>query len=301
LGGWEPEVRVKDLKVGRQHFTFPGAVDLSDVRLVLGLKGGDLVVDVPGMRISGLQTFFSRERMYRFVLAGASVVFPGVEVREVGADLMLGSRSGADFLLSGPVRAGTAKWDRVKAVDVDFFLSAVPGVWEFRACQARAFGGEVTGRGVLDFSNGFRYEAEIAAIDLGTAELAQVNPGIAGQLGGRVSGTVRLGGRDGRMETLTTDVGMPAGGEMSARLLAALAQYIPSSREKKRLDAVIKAGGRLNVEVLSFSLKSETPRHLSGGIHIISKEVNLELNITNDIRTDGTLESLLSYWQTYVK
>jgi len=91
------------------------------------------------------------------------------------------------------------------------------------------------------------------------------------------------------------------GSSISAGLLSLLTQYIPQSREKKRLDALIKAGGKLPVQLLSFAVKTETPRHLKGEIHIKSKDVNLQINITNDINTDGTLISLLGYWQTYFR
>ena len=146
-----------------------------------------------------------------------------------------------------------------------------------------------------------QYAAEFAVEDFDVAQLVDVNAQIAAQLDGRVTGSVAWQGGDGTLDALDTDLGMPAGGKMSASLLAALTQYLPQSREKKRLELLIKKGGKLPMELFALTMKSVQARKLTGEIRLRSREINLELNLTQEINTDGTLASLWAYWQRFIK
>ena len=93
-----------------------------------------------------------------------------------------------------------------------------------------------------------------------------------------------------------TDLTMPSGGKVSASLLAALTQYLPQSREKKRLDVLIRKGGKVALEAFSFTMKGGQAGKFSGDVRLKSREINLELNLTHEINTDGTIDSLFGYW-----
>ncbi|MBF0485838.1 MAG: hypothetical protein HQL16_04915 [Candidatus Omnitrophica bacterium] len=295
------EVKLTEVVVTRQHFTMPGEVEFTGVRLLLMIKGKPLTINVPHCHVTGLQTFFSNEPRVFITVKDAAAQFPPGEARNVGAELSFSMTADKKFVLSGPVSAQEASWDRFKAAQVSFFLAGAPERWEFRAIKASAYGGGLAGKAQVVFSQVPAYDVELFLSDMLTTELSKINLQISEQLGGKIGGAVHVTGNGEKMSSLATDLSMPGGGKMSASLLGVLTQYIPQSREKKMLDDLIKVGGLLDVEVLSFSMKSDSPRHLSGEVHILSKAINVELNITNDINTDGTLESLLSYWQAYLK
>jgi hypothetical protein len=97
------------------------------------------------------------------------------------------------------------------------------------------------------------------------------------------------------------DLNMPTGGKMSASLLAALTQYLPQSREKSRLDLLIRKGGKIAMEGFSFIIRGGQAGKFAGEVHLRSREVNLELNLEHEINTDGTIASLLGYWGKFLK
>ncbi|MBF0620112.1 MAG: hypothetical protein HQL19_08090, partial [Candidatus Omnitrophica bacterium] len=162
---------------------------------------------------------------------------------------------------------------------------------------ALAYGGTLKGSVTVRFSEN-AYAANIAANGLDTAELSVLNGQIGAQMAGRVSGTIYISGRAGQLVALKTAWTMPSGGKVNAALLSLLMQYIPMSQERKRIEAIIQAGGKLKAEVFAFSLASDTPTHLSGAVTLKSREANLEVNVTHEVNIDGTWDSLGKYWNT---
>jgi hypothetical protein len=170
------------------------------------------------------------------------------------------------------------------------------------ACDihAEVYGGRMSGTAHVMLKP-VTYAADLKLDGLQTAKLAEVNEQISAQMAGRISGIVRIAGDGTRPNAIETDLQMPSGGKINAALLSALTQYLPQSQERKMLEALIKNGGKLAVEVFSFTMKSHAPDKLSGLIKIASKQANMELNLTHDIKTDGTWDGLAQSWQAIFK
>jgi hypothetical protein len=186
--------------------------------------------------------------------------------------------------------------------DVSGFMILNGAGVEMRALKFKAYDGNLTGK-VMVQTRGtpITYNGEIFMEGFNVAGLGDVNPAISQQLDGVVTGTVSVEGDPVSLRTLDASLTMPSGGNISAALLAALTQYLPASREKKRLDALISAGGKLGMELFSFTLKGGKAGAFAGELHLRSREINLELNLTHEINTDGTIASLLAYWQKFVQ
>jgi hypothetical protein len=295
-----PDARVTELAAARQRFFWPGRFVWEDIRVGVDIKGRTYHGTAPRLIVSGTQTIFGDRSVVIISVANAAARFSPGEAKGVTADLRLSPGERKSVWIEGPVTVSTALWDKLEARQVSFQFSGGLREFEFRDIRAAAYGGTITGSAHV-IPEGLAYSAEITVRGIETAKLADVNEQIASQVAGRINGHIHLTGRGENLSALESDWSMSDGATVNAALLSVLMQYIPQSQEKKRLDALIQKGGQLPVEVLAFQLRSDTPTHLGGEIKLKSREVNLELNITNDINTDGTLTSLLDYWKEYLK
>ena len=289
-------VVVKGVHIDRQRFSLPGHLELEGVKLGLEVNSKPFLFEAQQVSVTGLQSIFSAERRILVNAEGILARYDAGEAHEARVELAV-ARDG----VIGSVMVPALRWDKLRVQDVFGFLVVNSSGVELRAMKFQMCGGNVTGKVIVHSGEKMQYAAEFAVEDFDVAQLVDVNAQIAAQLDGRVTGSVAWQGGDGTLDALDTDLGMPAGGKMSASLLAALTQYLPQSREKKRLELLIKKGGKLPMELFALTMKSVQARKLTGEIRLRSREINLELNLTQEINTDGTLASLWAYWQRFIK
>lgn len=293
----KPGVVVRRVHVGQQRFSLPGRLALHNVDVLLHVNGKELTVHAPQVELTGLQSFWSVDRRILLASHGMSARYDLGQAKEVKADLVIDRDS-----TSGPFTAVEAGWDKLRARDVSLFLMANASGVELRALKLSAYGGRITGKFFVDGSPGKRagaYQAELFIEGLDLVRVGEVNPEISAQLNGLVTGTLKFEGDSRGLRALDTDLGMPSGGRMSASFLAALTQYLPQSQEKKRLDLLISKGGKIAMESFLFIMKGGEAGKFAGEVHLRSREVNLELNLEHEINADGTVASLLGYWDKF--
>ena len=292
-------VVVKRVHVETQQFSLPGRLELRKVDLVLEVNGKSMTLQAPQVLLTGLQTFYSSDR--RILLAAQSILvrYDLGQAKDLKVDLTMDHEG-----VTGPLTAVEINWDKLRAKDVSAFLMLKPSGVELRAAKLAAYEGRVTGSFILPLTPSGAagvYTIEMFMEGVDVARLAEVNPEIAAQLSGSVAGTVKLEGDARSLRHVDADLSMPSGGKMSASLLGALTQYLPQSREKKRLDVLILKGGKVALEGFVFSMKGGKDGKFSGEIRLRSHEINLELNLQHEINTDGTIDALLGYWDKFLK
>jgi hypothetical protein len=174
--------------------------------------------------------------------------------------------------------------------------------------KGEAFNGSFTGGVDIFYTNPPVYSVRLSLKDMDTEELTNVSPQVVEQVSGRVVGEVNFDGAGDELADFLADLSMPSGGRVNAAFLATLTQYLPTlsnylpaSKEKQKFEALIKSGGKLAVETLSFSIKNDSSRHLAAALSLASKEANINWNLTYDIYVDGTWEDLLQSWQAIFK
>ena len=295
----KPGIAVKSIHIGHQQFSMPGRLELDKVDLVFEVNGKLLMLEAPQVEVTGLQTFWSADRRILVTAQGMTVHYDLGQLKEAKADLTIDHEG-----VSGPFTVVGMDWDKLRAKDVSLFLIVNTAGVELRAVKFSAYDGKITGKVFIHSSPAAQagaYASELFIEGLDVARLAEVNPDITAQLNGLVTGTLKFEGDPRSLRTVDTDLNMPAGGRMSASLLAALTQYLPQSVEKKRLDLLISKGGKIAMEGFSFIMKGGEVGKFAGEIHLRSREVNLELNLEHEINTDGTIESLLAYWGKFLQ
>ncbi|MEI8012786.1 MAG: hypothetical protein WCI27_09980 [Candidatus Omnitrophota bacterium] len=289
-------VVVKGLHIGSQHFSLPGRVEMKDILLELKVNGKPMVLETPGVLVTGLQSLWGGERRILLASEKMHARYDLADAADAGAQFTLTSEG-----LSGPVTAAEFVWDKINAREVSAFVIIKNSGIEVRAAKMQAYGGRVTGQAVVRTGQLPAYTGEIFVEGCDMARLSDINRELADQLNGAVTGSVKLAGDAVAIKAVDADLMIPAGGKISASLLGALTQYLPQSREKKRLDLLIRNGGKLAMELFSFTMKGGPQGKFSGELKLRSREINLELNIVHDINTDGTLASLAAYGQKFLK
>jgi hypothetical protein len=295
----KPGVVVRRVHIDGQKFSLPGRLELQKVDVAFEVNGKTLLFQAPQAVLTGLQTLGSVDRRIMVTAEGMMARYDLGQVKEGRADLVVDHEG-----VSGPLTVVEGNWDKLRAKDFSAFLIVNAAGIELRTLKASAYGGRITGKIFMDTSAAKAagtYRADLFIEGLDMSRLADVNPEIAVQLNGLVTGVVKLEGDGKAVRTVDTDLAMPTGGKVSASLLAALTQYLPQSREKNRLDVLIRKGGKVALEAFSFTMKGGEAGKFAGEIRLKSREINLELNLEHEINTDGTIESLLGYWKKFLQ
>ena len=289
-------VIIRDVHIARQKFSWPGRLAWQDVRLVFEINAKKAVVQMPLVTLSGLESTLSSRRLVRVDAQGVRLEYD--TGKAVDATLALALERDE---ISGPVTMGTLAWEKWQARDVSFVLAVNAAGIAARDVKLRAYDGSVSGKVVVGLGHVPVYALELFIDGLDLARMAPVNAGLADQLSGRVKGSLKLEGSATALRAMDADLRMPEGGKISAVFLAALTRYLPRSPERERLELLVNNGGKLAMEGFSFTMKSGREGRFSGEVHLRSRAVNLELNLTHEIHTDGTLASLLAYAQRVLR
>lgn len=285
-------MRVESISIRRQTYSWPGQFRMEGVSLAIERKGKAIRLDSPEVLLDGTATLLSDTKNLTITVTDGDIAYDDITVK--GAQARLALHLGSPrWTIEGPVEAASVTWEKWNMADFSSAMTCDSRSIDFANLRADLYGGSVSGTVNVVFGK-TAYSADIAAYGIEMAQLAEVSGTLAREIKGSAGGHIRVAGRGNLLDSMETDWTMAKGAEIDAALLSALLQYIPKqSRERKHLDTLIKNGGLLPVEVLKLNLRSNNPRHLGGEITLKSRKVNLELNVTTDINTDGRLSSLL--------
>jgi hypothetical protein len=307
LGKLAPKVSLKEFSVATQHYFWPAHFEFGDIKLGLVLNGKALDLTCSRLEIDNLR-FFRESREFALWVDSTDATYDLGRIQNARADLKVVFPVKGGFVLQGPVSVQVLTWDRANAENVSAELLGDDKGLFFDLLKGEAFNGSFTGGVDIFYTNPPVYSVRLSLKDMDTEELTNVSPQVVEQVSGRVVGEVNFDGAGDELADFLADLSMPSGGRVNAAFLATLTQYLPTlsnylpaSKEKQKFEALIKSGGKLAVETLSFSIKNDSSRHLAAALSLASKEANINWNLTYDIYVDGTWEDLLQSWQAIFK
>lgn len=288
---------VTEFSIGSLVYSFPASWTMGGVRATVLAKG------VPARLFAGQLEITDALHL---LSDGKSA---GVEVRNVEAaceDLRVRgalcraevSRSSGGMMYSGAVFVADVSQDALRASEIRVEFSGDEQTAFLSNLTAKVYGGTLSGGGWTGLVQPAAYDFTLDAKSIDCTELEQALGGFFRELGGKLSGRLHVAGAGRRVEVFDTAWDMPSGGAVGAELLSSLTDYLPDSAQKKRIDFLIRSGGKLAVESFRFTLKNDSPQQLSGLLGIESREANLKLNVTHEIRVDTRIDSLWQAWQT---
>lgn len=288
---------MQEFSIGSLSYSFPSSWRLGALRATMCVEGEPPVrLFVNRIEIKDALHLVTEGRPVQVAVSGIEAAQRTLQVRGAHCTVEV-SRASDGVVYSGSIGVSEVAQDSIRVSDVraEFFGDERSVV--LRDLSARVCGGQVSGSAGIRFDDPPAYAADLTVRDVDVGELERAMGGLFRELGGQLSGEVHVAGAGERIELFDTSWNMPEGGAISASLLSSVARYIPDSAQRRRLDGLIRSGGKLAVEFFLFTLKNDSPDHLSGQIGIKSREANLELNVTHEVQVDARIDSMLLAWR----
>lgn len=288
-------VVVEELRFDSLTYAYPSSWSLGKVRLRMLVEKKAVVLTALRVDIQDALELVSGGGRARVSLAGGQGEYEHVKAGNISlqADLI---RAAKNIIYHGEMTAASVVRDKVAVTSLKARFAGNARELAMTEIEHGFCGGRVEGTVRLEFGRAPRYEVNLSVRDIDPVELERALGGVFHELRGRMAGRLRLKGTGGRLDGLEMAWDMPSGGQVSAALLSSLSAYLPGSAEKSRVEALIRSGGKLAVEVFSFTMKNDAPDHLSGKFGLKSREANLELNISHEVTVDARIDALLQAW-----
>jgi hypothetical protein len=289
---------VQSFSLGSLDYTFPSSWTMGDVRATVLSKGKPALVYTSQVEIKDVFHLLADGKRSQVNIHGVEASYDQLKVRGASCAVDLNKLTNG-ILYRGNILLAQVSQEPFSVSDVKTEFSGNERSVTLSNLTADVYGGKLSGSSVFTVPAG--YDVELALKEVDSGELEHALGGVFRELGGKLSGQLHVAGSGQRIDLFDTSWNMPSGGAVSAELLSSITRYIPDSVQKKRIDFLIRSGGKLAVESFLFTLKNDSPDQLSGEIGLKSREANLELNVTHEIRVDARIDSLLQAWQAVFK
>jgi hypothetical protein len=291
---------VQAFSLGSLVYSFPSSWTLGDVRATVLVEGKPVKLFVNQLEIKDALHLLTDGEHAEVIVSGAEVAYEKLKVLGASCTVDL-SRPANGISYRGIISLAQVSQDPFSVSDVKTEVAGNEQSVTLSNLTAAVYGGLLSGSVRTVFTVPAGYDVDLILRDVDSSELERAVGGVFRELGGKLSGRFHVAGVGQRVDLFDTSWNMPSGGAVSAELLSSITRYIPDPVQKKRLDFLIRSGGKLAVESFLFTLKNDTPDQLSGEIGVKSREANLELNVTHEIRVDARIDSLLKAWRAVFK
>ncbi len=160
------------------------------------------------------------------------------------------------------------------------------------------YDGKFNARIFMEYKPGRPYSMDIILEEADLKQVGWLDGTFLKGAEGRCNARVNIQGVGEEIRFMEADVNVVQKARVPAGLFKLIARYIPPSRERKRLELLMKKDGLVPLEKATLRMKSAGERSLSGEAVLSSRQLNLNITIPVDIRMDGDLSSLVRhYWK----
>ena len=289
---------VQVFSLGSLDYSFPSSWVFGDVRATVLADGKSALIYAAQVDVKDIHHLLADGKISQVSVHGGEASYDKLKVK--GASCAAGlSKSTNRISYCGNILLVEVSQTPFSVSDVKMDFSGDERSVALSNLTAAVYGGQLSGS--LFFKVPADYDVDLTLHGVDSGELERAMGGVFRELGGKLSGQLHVAGAGQRIDLFDTSWNMPSGGAVSAELLSSITRYIPDSVQKKRIDFLIRSGGKLAVESFLFTLKNDAPDRLSGQIGVKSREANLELNLTHEIRVDARIDSLVQTWQAVFK
>jgi hypothetical protein len=291
---------VQSFQISTLYYSFPSSWVLGRVSATVLAENKPVKVFIDQLELSDLSHLLTTGEVAQVHLRGVDAAVDQLKVRGGSCTVDL-SRTTNGLVYTGSAGLTQIQQEQLRITEIRAEFSGDELSAVLTNLTAAVYGGSLSGHAQTVFGPPAGYDVTLSLQAVDCGELEQALGGVFSELGGKLSGRLRVAGFGQQIDLFDTSWNMPAGGAVSAELLSSITQYIPDSVQKKRIDFLIRSGGKLPVESFVFTLKNDSPEQLSGMIGLKSREANLELNVTHEVRVDARIDSLIQAWQAVFK
>ena len=289
-----PEWQIQSCLISRQQLVSPSQMDFQDIQLILRKSSDAITLNIEKIFCKDFIHFFKEGDPMSFEIQGLDFGMGNNHVHHSNATVSLAFQQRKLKELMG--RLNVPELDvaaySLKNIGSDFY--GRDGQIQFDNVAADFYGGQVRGHILLAYQENFPYSIDLEFTRVDLKRLQEETQADSAQVEGKAKGFLRAAGDRRQLRSLETDINIIEGATIRAALLDFIAQYIPPSRQRNEFASLVKKDGKLPLETATVHFQNVNPRKLSGLMRIYSRKLNVNLNPTIDINTDGELSELFS-------
>lgn len=291
-----PGTEVKALTIRQQQFDFPSRLTLKNLAILVKDKQETRDIGIDTVEFNHLPQIILRQKPVEFHVKKAQIKSETINVEDLYSKLNILFK-GSRYLLGGDLQIVKLRLASFTVTGIFSMVESDGKNLHLTDCFAKSYGGTIACEIFLEYQAGLPYSIQLNAARLNLQKLKEVNSAffqIFSQVEGQFEGEMRLKGDKEGLKTFFVNGRVPKNAKVPAGLFSFVAQLLPNSTQKDMLNSLGKSGGKVPMEVLSVNLQSLNEQELRAIIKMSSRQLNLDLNPTIDVRLDGKLESLFS-------
>ena len=285
------DVQMRELAIARQKFTFPLQFHAEDVHIAITTPTGSYRVIMSDVWVKGSM----REKQLTLTTGSTAITGSNLDIHDSTITATATITQGRPPEVRGALVAALAAISGYQCGDVSLRVESRVGKNTTGDFLARCYDGDVRGSIALQHTPDASYTAHTEFSNINTEKMRGANPMVFSQMSGRINGVVHATGGSHGFPSVYSFISAPYGGQIKAALLKPLIDHIPVASQRAQLQALIAVGGEVPLDTARIQIKNASDEALAADIVLVSRSLNLNINLTVDINIDGGLQSLLRF------
>lgn len=291
---------LQELAIGRQRWIYPGEIQMSDVTVRVSSREKDTQWSIKAVKIlaGDVHRIFLPESEIPVEMHGVEISGP--------VDIGLADLKGAVDFTNRSVKAWRADVEakslqvqKYQMTHVSARLAGQKEKIDVSDMRADFYEGQLKAQLHLQLADPVGYQSRVRLTGVNLSLFKGINDVIYQNIYGIADADAAFEGRGNHLQTLDLAVNMTEDAQVRASLLKFVVPYIPPTQDIKALQELIRQDLKIPVEKADLNLQSADRQKLSGAIHLGVKKINVDLNLPIDILFDGSLVSLVQWYQKY--
>ncbi len=300
LGAMGDEITVERFTIDNQKFSFKGNFTLERILCIIsdGIDRGGIHIDsITVSSIYSLLGLMGDENSMGIVIHNANFMGPYLRVEKAKLSSSVKFSKNRFESINGTVEVPSAVYDEWRISNGTAKIQGIPDSVKVNEINADFYDGKVTGTVEFKpFDNGL-YTVDLVLDDVNILKLAHDQPDLFSQIEGTADVTVHIRGNQERIIEITADADVIKDSSIDAALIGPLIQYVPGSAQRNEIELLIRENKKIPLDTTKFSVKNIDSETIAATIQLMSKKVNLDINLTVDFRIEGGIENLMTLFQ----
>ncbi|MBL8012841.1 MAG: hypothetical protein JNN05_03240 [Candidatus Omnitrophica bacterium] len=295
-----PGYIVNDLTIGRQKWIPLGELQLSNVLLTVSSQDVRWAISVINVQVQDLhRILFSRIKV-PVRIEGISIVQGPVLINTGNAQCEFDFANRSLMSWRARISAEHLQLQKYQMTRLSAQVDGAKQVITIKDFTADVYEGFIKAGGTVQLVKPLGYKALVQFKGVNLDLLYGINNAVYQQIQGVMDAELSFEGRGNYLQVRSFTVNMIKNVKLRAALLQFVVPYIPPTQDLAEFQELIRKDLKVSVEKADLNLKNSENQKLMGAIHLGVRKVNLDLNLPIDILFDGSLISLMQWYQRFV-
>ena len=280
LNAWLPyrypgcRLKIIQLSIAKKSYRFPETLVFDNFDLVFKLAGDEYRIGFDRAEIEGVAVLLGEKKIMRMDIRGVDILAPQGHVSNANLKFLY-NEAAIDYT-RGIMTDAMLKVGVYELSDMKSRLFVNPGRLVFEPFSAGLYGGTVRGKITLDYryAPDYQFRVKLESIDL--KQLESVNPAVFSQVRGVLAGDVAVDGVGNKIRSLNSSFEITKQGSLKAVLLSPFVSYIPPSKARSTIEALIESGGYMPFSQGKLQVERLNSKSLRAVVDLRSPVLHLE-------------------------